>query len=123
VSPQSLIPSCDRTSSYANTSSFSSVAVVSVPHSFPIRVLVHGVLTLSFSLSFSLLGFSIWAGVGKSALTVRFIQSHFVEEYDPTIEGGHVSSNPLCPGRLPLVRTEFLTGLVWYRLVQETSGH
>ena len=28
-----------------------------------------------------------WAGVGKSALTVRFIQSHFVEEYDPTIEG------------------------------------
>lgn len=26
-------------------------------------------------------------GVGKSALTVRFIQSHFVEEYDPTIEG------------------------------------
>ena len=29
-----------------------------------------------------------WIGVGKSALTVRFIQSHFVEEYDPTIEGG-----------------------------------
>ncbi|EPQ52697.1 hypothetical protein GLOTRDRAFT_46657 [Gloeophyllum trabeum ATCC 11539] len=25
-------------------------------------------------------------GVGKSALTVRYIQSHFVEEYDPTIE-------------------------------------
>ena len=28
-------------------------------------------------------------GVGKSALTIQFIQSHFVDEYDPTIEGGH----------------------------------
>jgi len=28
-------------------------------------------------------------GVGKSALTVRFIQSHFVEEYDPTIEDSY----------------------------------
>lgn len=27
-------------------------------------------------------------GVGKSALTIQFIQSHFVDEYDPTIEGG-----------------------------------
>lgn len=27
------------------------------------------------------------AGVGKSALTIQFIQSHFVDEYDPTIEG------------------------------------
>ncbi|ORX66065.1 ras-domain-containing protein [Linderina pennispora] len=26
-------------------------------------------------------------GVGKSALTIQFIQSHFVDEYDPTIEG------------------------------------
>ena len=26
-------------------------------------------------------------GVGKSTLTVRFIQNHFVDEYDPTIEG------------------------------------
>jgi GTPase SAR1 family protein len=25
-------------------------------------------------------------GVGKSALTIQFIQSHFVDEYDPTIE-------------------------------------
>ncbi|KAJ7736814.1 small GTPase superfamily [Mycena metata] len=25
-------------------------------------------------------------GVGKSALTIQFIQSHFVVEYDPTIE-------------------------------------
>lgn len=28
-----------------------------------------------------------FAGVGKSALTIQFIQSHFVDEYDPTIEG------------------------------------
>lgn len=26
-------------------------------------------------------------GVGKSALTIQFVQSHFVDEYDPTIEG------------------------------------
>jgi len=26
-------------------------------------------------------------GVGKSAMTIQFIQSHFVDEYDPTIEG------------------------------------
>jgi hypothetical protein len=26
-------------------------------------------------------------GIGKSALTIRFIQDHFVDEYDPTIEG------------------------------------
>jgi GTPase KRas protein len=25
--------------------------------------------------------------VGKSALTIQFIQAHFVDEYDPTIEG------------------------------------
>ena len=26
-------------------------------------------------------------GVGKSDLAIQFIQSHFVDEYDPTIEG------------------------------------
>jgi GTPase KRas protein len=29
-------------------------------------------------------------GVGKSCLTIQLIQSHFVDEYDPTIEGAHV---------------------------------
>ena len=28
-------------------------------------------------------------GVGKSALTIQFIQSHFMEEYDPTIEDSY----------------------------------
>lgn len=30
---------------------------------------------------------AVLLGVGKSALTIQFIQSHFVDEYDPTIEG------------------------------------
>jgi GTPase SAR1 family protein len=36
-----------------------------------------------------------WAslGVGKSALTIQFIQSHFVDEYDPTIEGTYLGSD------------------------------
>ena len=28
-------------------------------------------------------------GVGKSALTIQFIQSHFVSDYDPTIEDSY----------------------------------
>jgi GTPase SAR1 family protein len=32
-------------------------------------------------------------GVGKSCLTIQLIQSHFVDEYDPTIEG--LPINPL----------------------------
>ncbi|KAJ6235558.1 ras-like protein rasb [Anaeramoeba flamelloides] len=28
-------------------------------------------------------------GVGKSALTIQFVQSHFIEEYDPTIEDAY----------------------------------
>ena len=28
-------------------------------------------------------------GVGKSALTIQYIQNHFVEEYDPTIEDSY----------------------------------
>lgn len=35
-------------------------------------------------------------GVGKSCLTIQLIQSHFVDEYDPTIEGSH-AQNPCCP--------------------------
>ena len=35
-------------------------------------------------------------GVGKSCLTIQLIQSHFVDEYDPTIEG-----EPALPVLLP----------------------
>merc|ERR1711991_711156 len=28
-------------------------------------------------------------GVGKSALTIQFVQNHFIEEYDPTIEDSY----------------------------------
>lgn len=31
-------------------------------------------------------------GVGKSCLTIQLIQSHFVDEYDPTIEGIEIIS-------------------------------
>lgn len=34
-------------------------------------------------------------GVGKSCLTIQLIQSHFVDEYDPTIEGKACLSIPL----------------------------
>lgn len=36
-------------------------------------------------------------GVGKSCLTIQLIQSHFVDEYDPTIEGEHSPS--ICMAR------------------------
>jgi GTPase SAR1 family protein len=35
---------------------------------------------------------SVFLGVGKSALTIQLIQSHFVDEYDPTIEGAFLPS-------------------------------
>lgn len=33
-------------------------------------------------------------GVGKSCLTIQLIQSHFVDEYDPTIEGTPLNISP-----------------------------
>ena len=53
-------------------------------------------------------------GVGKSCLTIQLIQSHFVDEYDPTIEGACESSSlrqlpplgplnlTLCPRQIPI---------------------
>jgi hypothetical protein len=54
-------------------------------------------------------------GVGKSALTIQFIQSHFVDEYDPTIEGAshslrYVPSPPFWAHGLYLARQQILTG-------------
>lgn len=42
-------------------------------------------------------------GVGKSCLTIQLIQSHFVDEYDPTIEG-----MPLVDRIFPFELTDFL---------------
>ena len=73
-------------------------------------MVVGGGGTSSFFVSYfpnSALLFS-FPGVGKSALTIQFIQSHFVDEYDPTIEGTH---------QLPRIPT-FLSAhcLVWQQI-------
>jgi GTPase SAR1 family protein len=39
-------------------------------------------------------------GVGKSCLTIQLIQSHFVDEYDPTIEGTSHSNATNHAGRI-----------------------
>lgn len=63
------------------------------PHSFTIKLL------LTNRQQLVVVG---GGGVGKSCITIQLIQSHFVDEYDPTIEG------ELCP----VARMRFLeTGL------------
>lgn len=42
-----------------------------------------------FSFAISYKSNCLLIGVGKSALTIQFIQSHFVDEYDPTIEDSY----------------------------------
>ena len=47
-------------------------------------------------------------GVGKSCLTIQLIQSHFVDEYDPTIEGTYLFLPPF-PSITPLtIASRFL---------------
>lgn len=45
-------------------------------------------------------------GVGKSAMTIQFIQSHFISEYDPTIEDSYRKQvrppRHLCPWPVPM---------------------
>ena len=43
-------------------------------------------------------------GVGKSALTVRWVRDVFLETYDPTIEGEHSSGNCAILGFIRLCR-------------------
>lgn len=45
-------------------------------------------------------------GVGKSCLTIQLIQSHFVDEYDPTIEGELRIS---CPNWTSLYQLDHIT--------------
>lgn len=42
-------------------------------------------------------------GVGKSCLTIQLIQSHFVDEYDPTIEGRFIASRLLTKAHILLL--------------------
>ena len=55
-------------------------------------------------------------GVGKSALTIQFIQSHFVDEYDPTIEG-------MCHQHLLSLVFFSAHGSRGHRFVQEAMRH
>lgn len=43
-------------------------------------------------------------GVGKSCLTIQLIQSHFVDEYDPTIEGSSLPYSIRIPPLSPFTR-------------------
>jgi hypothetical protein len=45
-------------------------------------------------------------GVGKSALTVQFVQGMFIEEYDPTIEASYAD----CPSGASLFVLQRLDG-------------
>ena len=47
-------------------------------------------------------------GVGKSALTIQFIQSQFVEDYDPTIEDSYRKNG--------VIDDEVRTGTNWFQL-------
>jgi len=59
-------------------------------------------------------------GVGKSALTTRFIQGDFLDEYTPTIEGTYPPT-PMCRASL-LVGTGLMT---WHgnRFIQKAMRH
>jgi hypothetical protein len=48
----------------------------------------------SYEILCYILDIYLYAGGGKSSLTIQFIQRHFVDEYDPTIEGS--SSMTIC---------------------------
>lgn len=47
-------------------------------------------------------------GVGKSCLTIQLIQSHFVDEYDPTIEG-MATYNSLLPLTKLIQKSRFIS--------------
>ena len=61
------------------------------------NAVVLGGPSLFISLTRLVANFSAQAGgVGKSALTVRFMRGEFVENYDPTIQGAHARSPHTC---------------------------
>ena len=42
-------------------------------------------------------------GVGKSALTIRLVTDHFLDEYDPTIEGTDFIQKYICTFAIHLI--------------------
>lgn len=62
--------------------------VAGLAHTQVYRVAISfaNMLTLKFLREYKLVVVG-GGGVGKSCLTIQLIQSHFVDEYDPTIEG------------------------------------
>ncbi len=48
-------------------------------------------------------------GVGKSAITIQFIQSYFVTDYDPTIEDSY-TKQCVIDGRVAKLDSEFSGG-------------
>ena len=54
-------------------------------------------------------------GVGKSCLTIQLIQSHFIDEYDPTIEGMCFQSHCLPKAGNELTKYRFLPKAMRHR--------
>eukprot|EP00010_Vexillifera_abyssalis_P007401 CAMPEP_0201549036 /NCGR_PEP_ID=MMETSP0173_2-20130828/5516_1 /ASSEMBLY_ACC=CAM_ASM_000268 /TAXON_ID=218659 /ORGANISM="Vexillifera sp., Strain DIVA3 564/2" /LENGTH=183 /DNA_ID=CAMNT_0047958575 /DNA_START=19 /DNA_END=567 /DNA_ORIENTATION=- len=66
-------------------------------------------------------------GVGKSSLTIQFVQNHFVEEYDPTIEDSFRKQIQLDDGEAVLLDILDTAGQTkhdpdGYRAVQHCEG-
>ncbi|KZT58126.1 ras-like protein, partial [Calocera cornea HHB12733] len=59
-------------------------------------------------------------GVGKSALTIQFIQSRFVDEWDPTIEADSYRKQCLIDGEVAYVDVLDTAGQEEYRAMRET---
>ncbi len=57
-------------------------------------------------------------GVGKSALTVQFVQGIFVEKYDPTIEEMIKSG---MKSLLSLVLSGLKTALIWIEVLKKSG--
>jgi small GTP-binding protein len=60
-------------------------------------------------------------GVGKSAITVQFVQGVFVEKYDPTIEDSY-RKNCEVDGKQYLLEILDTAGTVWLPVTQIHGG-
>ena len=64
-----------------------------------------------------------WAGVGKSALTIQFVDNHFMEEYDPTVEDSYVTEQLVdsVPVKMHIVDTAGQEEYRYFRCVQQSQ--